>query len=210
MKVLLFSNNHTVINMIALALEPSQEIKLDVAETMDNVRERKYDWMLVNDSFPMYQESLSLAKKLGDPRTVILHQPGNTMVDSFDHHVEKPFLPSEILELLTSDQSSDTTSKPKKKKKKKKKLKKIDTPSNILNLDEIETIKALLEEDGLEIVHEEELAQKVIEDGGSRDKTTKNANKKLLKALKTMKPKKIRKLLKGAKIDIQITFPEDT
>jgi hypothetical protein len=220
MKILLLSQNHTVTNMITLALESIKNLNLDVVETIDNIKEKEYKWILVNDTFPLYIESLALAKKLGNPHTVILHQPGNAMIERFDHHIEKPFLPSEILEVVSPDnnqtESLDTKideekKEKKKRKRKKKKFKSVETEPNILNLDEIETIKALLEEDGLEIVHEEELVETVLSEGTSeiKKKKKKNTNKELLKALKKMKPKRIRKLLKGAKVKIKISFQKD-
>jgi hypothetical protein len=133
--------------------------------------------------------------------------------EQFGRVLRKPFLPSEIRDLveerrneLARDPSQSVKAKKKKEKKKKKKNKaNIDTHTEVLDPDEIEMIKALLEEEGLEIVHEEELVERVM--GEEIDRT--DRHEALLQALRTMRPKKIRKLLKGATVRINIIFPEE-
>ena len=147
-----------------------------------------------------------------------------TLTDSrFDHYLAKPFLPSEIQEitlpyLLNKEEQSEKTprdaspTKPatQKKKSRKKSSKKKEpgyrAETEVLNLDEIETIKALLEEDGLEVVHEEDLAEKVLQE---REASVRDDQQNaVIDALRTMRPKQIRTLLKGTTVRIEITFPK--
>jgi hypothetical protein len=58
----------------------------------------------------------------------------------------------------------------------------------------------------LQIVGEEELADTVIRE---REALAQADSKTLLKFLRKTKPKKLRKLLKGATVRIEITFPEE-
>jgi len=208
MKVLLLSRNTTVEGMIALALEGLEGADLDTFGSIEKVGEDDYDWVFVDDTLPMYREALALAKRVGSRHTVLLSHPDNKDTDGFELVVLKPFLPDEVRRIFdlhtdTADGFADADEVSAKQKKKKKKPK-------VLDPDEIETIKALLEEDGVEIVSEEELTEKVLsENPPKKSKKKKNADQELLKALKKMKPRKIRKLLKGAKVKIKITFPKE-
>ncbi len=86
----------------------------------------------------------------------------------------------------------------------------------------IEVITQKLEEEGLEIVHEEEIADVLSHEAGKKKgKKKKHKNKKskkresvytfeeaLLAAVENMKPKKIKKLLKDAEVTISIRFKD--
>jgi len=86
----------------------------------------------------------------------------------------------------------------------------------------VEVITQKLEEDGLEIVDEEkiidELSQKPTKSSKQKKRPKKKKKKKeevytfeeaLLAAVENMKPKKIKKLLKGAEVTIKIRFKDD-
>jgi len=231
MNVLLLSQNHTIAEMFSLAYRDMDTVELTVVSDAGKIRGRDYGLMFVDNTFPRYGESIALAQELGHPATIVLGHAATLADSRFDGQLAKPFLPSEIREItipyLRKEKEESVESpadlpaekpqrNPKKQaaKKKKKHRKEKDrkmpayrAETEVLNLDEIETIKALLEEDGLEIVHEEELAEKVLQEreaaaGGDQQAA-------LIDALRTMRPRKIRKLLKGATVRIEITFPKD-
>ena len=228
MRILLLSTNRTVQEMIVLALRSVPGFELILSGEIGEVGEGAFDVMLVDDAMPLYRESLALAEHLGEPKTVLLYQETGRDDSAFDHRIKKPFLPSEIREIVeryapvvteeeaeilmkgeqTDEKIANSSPKKKKKKSKSKREKKAryHAETEVLNLDEIETIKALLEEDGLEIVHEEELAEKMLKEHKGTDSDKHDA---LIRALRKMKPRKIRKLLKGAHVRIEITFPGD-
>jgi len=217
MNVLLLTHNRTVEEMISLAFREQESLQLNHGDDAGMVG-GDYDVVIVDDTFPHLHEVWQMTQKSKIRNTVLLAQRGSLVEDPFDHRITKPFLPEEITSLMlriqdeAASESSETALKKKKKKKKKKKSpgqKKFKAETEVLNLEEIETIKTLLEEEGLEIVHEEELAQKVLSDEESHNLTSANQEPDLLEALRTMKPKKIRKLLKGAQISIKIRFPGD-
>ncbi len=212
MRVLLLSYNHTVQEMVALALR-EEEVELVVAQAADQVEPTNYDLVLVDDLSVAYEESIALLRALGVDAIVLLAQAGNMKAEDFGQVLRKPFLPSEIQALVASrrkeledDPSLSVKAKKKKKKKKKQKNRsKAAHTTEVLDPDEIEMIKTLLQEEGLEIVEETELAQQVITATTDEEPARHDA---LLKALRKMKPKKIRKLLKGATVRIEITFPD--
>jgi hypothetical protein len=218
MRVLLISHNHTVQEMVALALREMEGVELVTAQAADHVEPTTYDLIFVDDALPLYQESIVLAQTLGVEAIVLLAQGMNAEADRFPQVLRKPFLPSEIRALVEEQEAkirshADTsssvedvpTSLPKKKKKKKKKSRQTNA-AEVLDMDEINTIKSLLEEEGLEIVGEEDLAEKVMQ---TEETAMLESQEALIQALRTMRPKKIRKLLKGAKVRIEITFPKD-
>jgi DNA-binding response OmpR family regulator len=217
MRVLLISHNHTVQEMVALALREMEGVELVTAQAADHVEPTTYDLIFVDDALPLYQESIVLAQTLGVEAIVLLAQGMNAEADRFPQVLRKPFLPSEIRALVEEQEArihshADTsgsvedvpTSLPEKKKKKKKSRQ--TNAAEVLDMDEINTIKSLLEEEGLEIVGEEDLAEKVMQ---TEETAMLESQEALIQALRTMRPKKIRKLLKGAKVRIEITFPKD-
>jgi DNA-binding response OmpR family regulator len=219
MRVLLISHNHTVQEMVALALREMESVELVVAQAADQVEPTTYDLIFVDDALPLYQESIALAQTLGVEAIVLLAHGANMEAHRFPQMLRKPFLPLEIRALVEErnavihSQSIETVSTEnqsivpiKKRKKKKKNKSRIAKQTEVLDIDEIQTIKALLEEEGLEIVGEEELTEKVIQAGNNKAWDNQKA---LVQALRTMRPRKIRKLLKGATVRIEIAFPED-
>ena len=214
MRVLLLSDNHTVREMVSLALREVQGAELVTASAADQVEPTTYDLIFVDDALPSHRESIALMQTLGVETIVILAQAGNTEADRFERVLRKPFLPAEIraevhAHLSALDAAAQTPASPHKKKKNKKK-KKTHPATRVLDIDEIETIKSLLEEEGLEIVHEEELIETVSGADKPQPDDTDDPHEALLRALRTCKPKKLRKLLKGATIRLEITFPGDT
>ena len=204
MRVLLLSDNHTVQEMIALALREAEGVELVIAPSADQVEPTSYDLILVDDALPLYHESIALVQTLGVDAIVLLAHGDKTEEEHLVQILRKPFLPAEIRDLVQKQQANPAAKPSRKKQRKKKKHSSSASHTEVLDLDEIETIKALLEEEGLEIIQEEELAEQVM---GEKIPDTADRHEMLIEALRSMRPKKIRKLLKGAKVRIEITFP---
>ncbi len=103
------------------------------------------------------------------------------------HTIQKPFLPKDIIDAI-SKLSSD--------------IKK----TEVLNLEEIERVKKLLEE--AENISSEESLES-IDIYGSESMSYNITADELINLLERVKIKRLRKLLKGAVIDISIRFPKD-
>jgi len=102
------------------------------------------------------------------------------------HTIQKPFLPKDIIDAISKLNSN---------------IKK----TEVLNLEEIERVKKLLEEtnispeeslESIDIYNSESMSYNITAD-------------ELINLLERVKIKKLRKLLKGAVIDISIRFPKD-
>ena len=225
MNVLLLSQNHTIQEMFSLALQDMDQVQLDIISELEAAEGSKYTLTFVDNTLPHYQESVARVREMGAVEVWLLGRASDPRDEQVDGQVDKPFLPIEIQEIIqqcmtisssnTAEAEDGGEQRPvtneenmthKKKKKKKKRVKKhtYKAETEVLNLDEIEIIKALLEEDGLEIVHEEELAEKVLQEREASAEGDQQAA--LVEALRAMRPRKIRKLLKGATVRIEITF----
>jgi len=206
MRVLLLSHNHTVQEMVALALRELADVELVTAQAADHLEPTTYDMVLLDDALPLYEESGALVQALGVEPIVLLAHRGTPDAERFDRVIYKPFLPVEIRELVAKEReriARDTSRSSQKKKPKKAKKKK---RTEVLDPDEIATIKALLEEEGLEVIGEEELTDTVLqerEDPDGQDAV------EWIRLLKKVKTKKLRRLLRGATVRIEITFPKD-
>ncbi len=203
MRVLLLSHNHTVQEMVALALRETPGVELVTAQAADQIEPTTYDMVIIDDALPLYDESVALLQVLGVEPVVLLTHREHTGTEPFDRVVHKPFLPADIRELVERERERIGTKKRKKHSRKKKKH--TQTRTAVLDPDEIETIKSLLEEEGLEVIGEEELTDTVLQEAVE---TPPQDAEVWISALSGMKAKKLRKLLRGATVRIEIVFPE--
>ncbi len=217
MEILLFTHNYVVREFVELAAE-EVGATLDVVDDSLNFAKERYDYVFVDDKISFLEEIIQNLDDIAS-KSVILYNTQDDIWDHFDTQIKKPFLPSDIKNILTTNDKETTA----------------DQEAQVLDLQEISEIKKLLEEDGVQIVSEEDLVEEI--DGESEDQNTAEAEKentlkpiendigdqnkadietnteleeKLLGAILKMKPKKIRKLLKGAEVTLKIKFPKDS
>ena len=194
MKVLLLTRNHVVREFIEL-VAGRVGADLEVQEHADDTVGKGYDFLLVDDRGALLQEGLILLERLEIHQSIVLYSEENRLHEQFDQKVKKPFLPSDIAALLESVPAE----------------KSLPTEEQVLNIQDIEEIRGLLESEGMEIVSEEELVDEIeMEHGISETEKETRMDEELLMALRNMEPKKIRKLLKGAEVTLTIRFPKET
>jgi len=196
MKVLLLTRNHVVREFVELVAD-RVGVDLDVHEHVSDVDGDAYDLLFVDDRGELLEESIALRKRLKTSQSIVLFGEESALHASFDRKIKKPFLPSDIQHILEEQQMTEE-----------------DTADQILNLQDIEEIKSLLEDEGMEIVSEEDLVDEITMENTLQIVETETVNstteEKLLKALLSMEPKKIRKLLKGAEVTLRIKFPKES
>jgi hypothetical protein len=222
MRVMLLTQNRTVQEMIGLAIREIEGVDLIVYESIQNVRGGRYDMMIVDDAFGELKKALPLAKHLAIPIKTLLSNDPSPRKDGFDHRIKKPFVPDEI-RLFIQERKSDLLAHPPPQRAQKRAAptkQTVTTPqtppkaspqssktaARVLDPNEIDTIKRLLEEEGLHVVGE--TTQKDTTNQ-SRMRSKRPDGDALVHALSSMKPKALRQLLKGATVHIQITFPEN-
>ena len=111
--------------------------------------------------------------------------------------LSKPFLPTQLSSMINSDSPIETISK-----------ESTINPLNnkILNFDDIEQIKELLEKPDISL--DDQMSIDTI--SYVFDKNKQDGESKLLNAILKMKPKKLKKLLSGAEITVNIRFPKES
>ena len=195
MKVLLLTRNHVVRDFVAL-VTGRMEAVLEVQEHVEEITEEAYEFLLVDDRGSFLEDGLALMERMDFPQSIVLYSEGKENHAYFDHKIKKPFLPSDIQQILESETVVEGT---------------LQKEEQILNLQDIEEIRGLLESEGMEIVSEEELADEIEMGYGLLEAEKKRSvEEELLAALSHMEPKKIRKLLNGAEVTLTIRFPKET
>ena len=236
MNILLINTSPVVSRLISIFV--NEKTFLDEPKNTSELKLSKYDLVFVDDdsyileieqllkNTPFLKKVLLSSKKMPD-----------SIVEYFDEVIQKPFLPSQIREVI------DSTSKYIKQNSIKNST---FEKSNILDKNEISKIKDLLddseedknflidednyesrkvevitehlESDGLEIVKEDEIVNILSEKPNDkkkkikRKKISKNSETfedKLLLAVERMGTKKLKRLLKGAEINISIKFKDN-
>ncbi|NKQ40917.1 MAG: hypothetical protein HF962_05030 [Sulfurovum sp.] len=206
MKILLFTKNHVVREFVELATD-RVGAKLYTVETLDEAKVKEYDFVFVDDR-GAFLSSNNVFDKFPSLTSIVLYNKEKDLHDRFDIKLKKPFLPSDIQEIIEGKRFAQDGQQT------------YFSDDQVLNLQDIGEIKSLLEDEGLEIVSEKELADEVGKDSAFQVLGTEHMDKtdeikdegsdKILKAISEMEAKKIRKLLKGAEVTITIRFPKES
>jgi len=226
MNILLINKNPVISKLITLCLH-DDSIMFEELEDLFEIKDDSYDIVFIDSSSytPLVDDYLSHI----NAELKILLLPSNSTLNYddniFTYTIEKPFLPSQIKKIIDTlpqiVNREDTKSK-----------------SEILNVNEIEKIKSILveseeniplvenrdyesrkvelikehlEADGLEIVVENDIVDILSKKNSSKKrkkKKSKSIEDKIIKTLIEMKPKKLKKLLSGAEININIKFKD--
>ncbi|SFZ97484.1 Highly acidic protein [hydrothermal vent metagenome] len=229
MNILLINNNPVVSRIISLCMR-DEVYNLEEVETLSSTNLNRYDILFVNDDSYDLQckdklEEMTFSKKV----FLLSKEHSMETIEDFDEVINKPFLPSQISSLLEDfvdideEQNEELLNTPILNNSEIDKIKAIleeDANESLeLELDEFEmrkteVIKEHLEADGLEIVDEDDMAE-ILSKKATKKKSKKRKKREnhsfeetLIEAVKDMKVKKIRKLLKGAEITIKINFKE--
>ncbi|CAA6817199.1 MAG: Unknown protein [uncultured Sulfurovum sp.] len=266
MHILLINNNPVVSRLLMLCTRDANHI-LEEVEDVAALQQEYYDFVFIDEA--LYEGDVLTLDDRVTIGTKILFSNEDVQINAFDMTIKKPFLPSQILELFDTDHSNhvlDTlinddidaiTEESQEQVLDDNEIEKIkdllemdDYPEVALNDEEyeerkIELIKAKLEDDGLEVLDENQILDDldVVDDNviwnleneitlndkkvhkkvnrKTNKKSNKNSKKELstlskseqkkisnaiYKSISKLKPKKIKKFLKGKKIDITISL----
>lgn len=213
MKILLVTRHHVVRDVVGFVAE-GVGVELEVVERMEDLQGRSVDVLLVDDYGDNIDIFLGLHPKHRSIKTAVLYHNETGQHALFDAAIKKPFLPADIQKVLEG--FSGLQGLP------------YEMDEQILDMRDIDEIKQMLEEESVETISEVSPAEEApaketpIEVPDSMYLSEKKKKRKkrkkqqvkptqeenLLAILQTMKPKKIRKLLKGAEVTISIQFPK--
>lgn len=231
MQILLVNTNPVISRLISL-VTGSANIHIDEITGYEVVPQGRYDILFMDEDCCNEEGIKAFSNKVTARKKILFSSQKEKIVEGIDSVVAKPFLPSEISRVIetlperpeeTFD-AGDVVSAGVDENKSDQEIE-----NSILDSAEIEKIKQLLTEEWLEIAENEESDMEpeelMIEEKEQKkkkepikkkkEKISRKIKKKeakfeknLLEAMRAMKPRKIKKLLKGAEVSISIRFPK--
>jgi len=187
MNVLVLSYSNVVIELLKLVFK-EKNIKSENVKSIHDTSSNSYDLIFIDDSIPKYELQIQeLVDNFSYSNLIFIGNLNNKLQNLVDFTIKKPFLPKDINEIINNTKI-DTNNK------------KIKT--KILDAQEINKIKALMQIE--EIDNNEDIFKKLEnkEDIALKKKEA----KEFLIECSNISPKKLKKLLKGAKVSIKIKY----
>jgi len=205
MQILLINKNPIVSKLFSLSAKGMEGINIDEVEDIKSLSHKSYDMLFIDDGDSLDDELEESLYSIDAKQKILFVLDGDRYIDGVDKIIKKPFLPSTIISMLQSSygEKRDAIEKDIEKllidNSELAEEKRDSGDSLILDQAEIDMIKRLLLDSEDDII------------GGQEDiveSDTIEMEQQLLKALMDMKPKMIKRLLKGAEINITIKFPK--
>jgi len=203
MRVLLLSRNRVVQELVKLGSGGIEGVELEIAAEPSGIRGDHFDLLLLDERY-VQEKGAEAWEHLIVARTVLLGDRDETTAGRFDDILAKPFLPADIRRIL-----EQSTSLPEEKRVS-------DTLGSFLKDEELETTERrkdaeILDSEELrkirQLLNEEEPLPELSEVTTPMETTM--GIDDFVALLEGNRVKKIRKLLKGAKIQLIIEFPEE-
>ncbi|MCK9371687.1 MAG: hypothetical protein M0P91_00695 [Sulfuricurvum sp.] len=99
MKILLFNDNPVVRKLVALSAQKTKDELFSVG-SMEEIGESGYDLVIIDDG--LYRDELfaSLKEIVTFKATLLMATRGNALPSGFDHIINKPFLPTDLVDLF--------------------------------------------------------------------------------------------------------------
>lgn len=199
MHILLINKNPIVSKLMELATK-STEIALDETKETSAIEQADgYDIVFVDDGCCKLEDIERYFGVSGHQVPVIFIANKITLatlkdgLEGITHILKKPFLPSHLVALMHNIEAKKQNAQ------------------SVLDPDDIATIKELLQTQASQLSTEKTLTK---EDLSMIDfvfeQSTPSKEDELLKAIKKMKPKKIKKLLEDATVTLTIQFPKES
>jgi len=205
MQILLINKNPIVSKLFSLSAKGMEGIEIDEVEDIKSLAHESYDMLFIDDGDSVDEELEEYIYSIDAKQKILFVSNDSRYINGLDEIIKKPFLPSTIISMLRSSYGEERVVV----EKDIEKLlvedveliedEKDKSDSLILDRAEIDTIKRLLldSEDGIN-TQVESIESESIE-----------MEDRLVKVLMDMKPEMIKKLLKGAEINITIKFPKE-
>ncbi|MCL4431003.1 MAG: hypothetical protein M1300_01640 [Epsilonproteobacteria bacterium] len=110
MKILLLNDNPVVRKLVALSAQKTKD-ELSVIWSVDEVEGDSYDLLIVDDAHYSDESMASLKEKIQYKTSLLMATRGNATPAGFDKVINKPFLPTDLVDLFSQidkDLSSST------------------------------------------------------------------------------------------------------
>lgn len=194
MNILLINTNPIVSKLFTLSAKSIINVHIDEIDNNELIPKSSYDILFVDDGCCDEHHMHEFFSMVNATKKILFSNKNNHTIEHVDAVVAKPFLPSQIIEILQTVEESQENiidekddSNPTIKE------------SMILDSDEIDTIKKLLLDE-----------EKYIDDRSkNKDSTDEYTIENIIDALQHIESQKIREILAGAEITIKIKFPKE-
>jgi len=127
MRILLLNDNPVVRKLVALSAQKTKD-DLNVIWSVDEIEHDVYDLLIVDDAYYSDEIMAALNERITYKTSLLMATRGNAVPAGFDKVINKPFLPTDLVELFASIEKTLSVAV------KKEDEKSIDLPSIDLNL----------------------------------------------------------------------------
>lgn len=101
MNILLFNDNPVVRKLVALSAQKTRD-DLSVVWSMEEIEESGYDLLIIDDALYSDEMFTSLKEAVAFKVTLLMATRGNAIPAGFDHVINKPFLPTDLVDLFAN------------------------------------------------------------------------------------------------------------
>lgn len=114
MRILLVNDNPVVRKLVALSAQKTKD-DLNVVWSVDEIEHDVYDLLIVDDAYYSDEIMTALGERITYKTSLLMSTRGNAVPAGFDKVINKPFLPTDLVELFSNiDKSLQTAIKPEK------------------------------------------------------------------------------------------------
>lgn len=99
MKILLFNDNPVVRKLVALSAQKTKD-ELDIVWSVEEIEESGYDLLIIDDALYSEETFESLKETVTFTASLLMATRGNAVPAGFDHVINKPFLPTDLVDLF--------------------------------------------------------------------------------------------------------------
>ena len=105
MRILLLNDNPVARKLVALSAQYTKN-DLTIIGSIAEIEQSDYDVVIVDDAYYSGEAMAALAQKATYTVSILMAARGNTLSEGFDKVLNKPFLPADLIELLTTIQET--------------------------------------------------------------------------------------------------------
>ena len=105
MRILLLNDNPVVRKLVALSAQKTKD-DLNVVWSADEIEHDMYDLLIVDDAHYSDEVMATLKEKIIFKKSLLMATRGNAVPAGFDYVINKPFLPTDLVELFAGIENS--------------------------------------------------------------------------------------------------------
>lgn len=152
MRILLLNDNPVVRKLVALSAQKTKD-DLNVIWSVDEIEHDAYDLLIVDDAYYSDEIMTALGERITYKTSLLMATRGNAVPAGFDKVINKPFLPTDLVELFANIEKSLLSTTVKEEEK-----------SIILPTIELDSISDNFDDELLDLDDEADFGEDKIED----------------------------------------------